>query len=113
MVNQATCKHVDSLRASLTSLMHTPLNASSAAKIKTELTNVEAQIAALKGKGGSAFSNQMNQLSASVDKVKKAAGAMHHPPTVSEVTAVVKSLAELKTHAKSAEAEMNKACPKH
>jgi hypothetical protein len=113
MVSQSTCKHVDSLRTSLESLTHMQLNASSAAKVRTDLTNIETQLAALKGQGGSAFSSQISQLSASLDKVKGAANSMSNPPTPSQVTAVVTALSQLKTQSKSALAAMNAACPKH
>jgi len=113
MATQATCKHVNSLRTSLESLTHQQLNASSAAKIRTDLTNIQTQLAALKGQGSSHFSNEINKVSASVDKVRNAASALSNPPTTSQVTAVVTALSQLKTQSKSAIAAMNKECPKH
>jgi hypothetical protein len=113
MASQTTCKHVDALRTSLQSLTHMQLNSSSAAKIRTDLTNIQTQLAALKGQGSGAFSSQINQLSASVSKVKKAASSMSNPPTSSQVTAVVTALAELKAKSQTARAAMNKECPPH
>ena len=112
MATSSTCKHVHSLRTSLESLTHTTLNASTAAKVRTDLTNIQTQLAALKGKGGSAFATEMNNLSAAVTTVKKAASSMSNPPTAAQVNAVVTALAALKTHAKTALTAMEKECPK-
>jgi len=90
MANKSTCKHVDSLRTSLQDLNHLQLNPSSASKLRTDLTNIEKQLAALKSQGGnSALSGQVKQLSMSVDKVKKAANGLSTPPTKAQATAVV------------------------
>jgi hypothetical protein len=113
MANKSTCKHVDSLRTSLQDLNHLQLNPSSASKLRTDLTNIEKQLAALKSQGGnSALSGQVKQLSTSVDKVKKAANALSTPPTKAQATAVVTSLTELKAQSKAALPAMNAACPK-
>jgi hypothetical protein len=110
----STCKHVASLRTSLRDLNHVTLNASSASKIKADLTNVQTQIAALKGHGGgnSALTAQVNQLSASVDNVRGAAHGLSTPPTTAQVTTITTALTQLKTQSKSAIAAMNAACPK-
>jgi hypothetical protein len=113
MANKSTCKHVDSLRTSLQDLSHLQLNPSSASKLRTDLTNIEKQLAALKSQGGnSALSGQVKQLSTSVDKVKKAANALSTPPTRAQATAVVTSLTELKAQSKAALPAMDAACPK-
>ncbi len=113
MANKSTCKHVDSLRTSLQDLNHLQLNPSSASKLRTDLTNIEKQLAALKSQGGnSALSGQVKQLSTSVDKVKKTANALSTPPTKAQATAVVTSLTELKAQSKAALPAMNAACPK-
>jgi hypothetical protein len=110
--SSSTCKHVHSLRTSLESLLHTPLNASTAAKIRSDLTNVETQLAALKGKGSSAFSTEMTNLSASITAVRKAANSLSTPPTGAQVKAVVAALSALKTQSKTALTAMEKECPK-
>lgn len=92
--------------------MHTPLNASTAAKIRTDLTNIETHLAALKGKGSSAFSAEMTKLSAAVTAVRKAASSLSTPPTAAQVNAVVAALSALKTESKPALTAMEKECPK-
>lgn len=112
-VNQGMCEHVDSLRASMDSLMHRQMNASGAAKIRADFTNIDRQLAALKGHTGSALSSHLDQLSTSLDKVKKAVGAMSNPPTTSQVRDVITALSELKVQSRAAIAAMNAACPRH
>jgi len=113
MANKTTCKHVNSLRTSLQDLNHLNMSASSASKIRADLTNIQAQLAALKGHAGSsALSTQLNQLSTSVDTVKKAANSLSTPPTTAQITAVVTALKQLKAQSRTALAAMNAACPK-
>jgi TolA-binding protein len=112
MANQAMCKHVNSLRGSLESLAHLQLNASSASQIRTNLTNAQTQLSALKSQGGGAFSHQVNELSGSLNKVKKAAGNLSSPPSASQVNAVVTALTGLRAQSKTTVAQMNAACPK-
>ncbi|HEX5188422.1 MAG TPA: hypothetical protein VFW16_02710 [Streptosporangiaceae bacterium] len=109
---QATCKHVNSLRGSLESLTHLQLNASSAGQIRTNLTNIQTQLSELKGQGGGGFSHQVNELSNSLDKVKKAAGNLSTPPTASQISSVVTALSGLRAQSKTTVAQMNAACPK-
>ena|SRR5437773_4294344 len=111
VASQATCKHVNKLRASLEDLTHLQLNASSAGKIRTDLTSIQAQLAALKTQGGHALTSQVNQLSTSLGKVKKAAGNVSTPPTASQVTAIVTALSGLKTQSRAAASAMRTACP--
>jgi hypothetical protein len=106
------CKHVHSLRTSLESLTHTPLNATTAAKVRTDLTNIETQLTALKGKGSPAFSAEINRLSLAVTAVRKSAAAMSTPPTAAQVKTVVAALSALKTQSKTALTAMSKECPK-
>ncbi len=110
--NQATCKQVNSLRGSLETLTHLQLNASSASQIRTNLTKIQTQLSELKHQGGGAFSHQVNQLSDSLNKVKKAAGNLSTPPSGSQITAVVTALSGLRTQSKTTVAQMNAACPK-
>jgi hypothetical protein len=110
--SKSECKHVASLRTSLQDLNHLTLNASSASKIRTDLTNIQTQLAALKGHGGSAMSSELTALSASVDKVRTAAHGLSTPPTAAQVKAITTALSQLKTQSKSALAAMNAACPK-
>ena len=109
---QATCKHVNSLRGSLESLTHLQLNASSAGQIRTNLTNIQTQLSELKGQVGGGFSHQVNELSNSLDKVKKAAGNLSTPPTASQISSVVTALSGLRAQSKTTVAQMNAACPK-
>ena len=112
MASQATCKHVNSLRGSLESLTHLPLNASSAGQLRSNLSNVQTQLTELKGHGGAALSHQVNQLSSSLSDVKKAAANLGTPPSGAQVSNVVTALSGLKAQSRSAVAEMNTVCPK-
>jgi hypothetical protein len=110
--SHATCKHVSSLRASLETLTHLQLNAASATQIRTNLSNIQTQLSALKGQGGGAFSHQVKQLSNSLDQVKKAAANLGSPPSGGQVTKVVTALSGLRHQSRAALAQMNAACPK-
>jgi hypothetical protein len=112
MASKATCKHVDSLRGSLETLTHLQLSPSTAGQIRTNLSNIHTQLSELKGQGGSAFSHQVNQLSNSVNQVKKAAGNLSTPPSAAQVSDVLTALSDLKTQSKTAVAEMEAVCPK-
>ena len=111
--NHSTCKQVDSLRTSLQDLTHLTLNATSVRNIRTDLTKIQTHVNELKKQGGnSALSSQVNQLSASLDNVKKAANGLSTPPSTTQITAVVTSLTQLKAQSKTALAAMDAACPK-
>lgn len=110
--SQAACKHVNSLRGSLESLSHMQLSVGSEGQIRTNVANIETQLHALKGHTTGALSNQVNQLSTSVNEVKKAASNLSTPPTSSQATKVVTALSGLQAQSKSAVAEMKAACPK-
>lgn len=113
MASKATCKHVRELRMSLQNLNHLSLTAGSASKIRTDLTNIQTHVTAIKSQGGnSALTAQMDQLSASVDKVRAAAHGLATPPTTAQVNGIVTALTQLKAQSKSAAASMNAACPK-
>ena len=110
--NKSTCKHVDSVRTSLQDLTHLQLSASAATKIRTDLSNIQTQLAMLKSEGvGPPLSNSLNQLSASLKQVEKAAKGLSAPPSTSEITAVVSALSALKTQSGSTIAAMRAACP--
>jgi hypothetical protein len=110
--NKSTCKHVDSVRTSLEDLTHLQLNASSATKIRTDLSNIQAQLAMLKSEGvGPPLSSSLNQLSASLKQVEKAAKGLSAPPSASEISAVVSALSALKTQSGVTIAAMRSACP--
>jgi len=108
-VSAATCQHAKSLRASLDSLTHLSLSANSATKIRSDLTNVQAQLTALKGQPG--FATLDNQIKSSVDQVTKAANGMSSPPTGTQVQAVITALSGLKAKSSSAVAGLKAACP--
>jgi hypothetical protein len=110
--NTSACKHVDSVRKSLQDLTHLQLSASAATKIRTDLSNIQAQLAVLKSEGvGPPLSNSLNQLSASLKQVEKAAKGLSAPPSASEITAVVSALSALRTQSGSTIAAMRSACP--
>jgi len=111
MANQGTCQHVDSLRTSLENLTHLQLNASSAGKIRTDLTNIKTQLAAVKSEGSSAFSSQVSQLSAALKKVEKAATGLSANPSATQVQAIITALGGLKDTSKATVSELNAMCP--
>ncbi len=111
MANQGTCKHVAPLRTSLENLTHLQLNAGSAGKIRTDLTNIQTQLAAVKGEGSSTFSSQISQLSAAVKKVKKAATGLSANPSATQVQAIITALGGLKDTSKATVSELNAMCP--
>ena len=105
------CKNIDSLRTSLVSLSHTSVSPSSATTIAADLTNIEKQLAALKSQPGGAFSSQANQLSASLDQIKKAAANLSTHP-IAGARQLTTALTALKSKAQPTVNEMNKLCPK-
>ena len=109
--NQSTCKHVGSVRTSLGNLTHLQLSASSAGKIRTDLTNIQTQLAMLKGQGGSALSSTVNQLSGSLKQVETAAQGLSSPPSAAQITAVISALSALKAQSGATIAAMRAACP--
>ena len=113
MANKTTCKHVHELQMSLQNLNHLNLTVGSASKIKTDLTNIQTHVIAIKSQGGnSALTAQMSQLSASVEKVRAAAHGLATPPTTAQVSGIVTALTQLKAQSRAAAATMNAACPK-
>lgn len=105
------CKNLDSLRTSLVSLSHSSVSPSSATTIAADLTNIDKQLAALKGQPGGAFSSQANQLSASMDQIKKAAANLP-AHSIAGARQLTGALTALKSKAQPAINEMNKLCPK-
>lgn len=106
-----SCKNIDSLRASLMSLSRTSVSPTSATTIAADLTNIEKQLAALKGQPGGAFSSQAKELSASVDQIKKAAAELSAHP-IAGARQLTGDITALKSKAQPAINEMNKLCPK-
>lgn len=111
MANASTCKHVTSLRASLEDLTHLQLSANSAAKIRTDLTNVQTQLAALKSQGGSAFSGQVSSLSTSLNQVEKAAQGLSSNPSAAQIQSVITALSGLKANSKATISQLKAMCP--
>ena len=109
-MSAATCKHVNSLRASLTSLTHVKLSASSAGQITTDLKNIQAQLAALKGTPG--FQAHAQQLNSSLNEVKKAAHGIGTSPSPGQVGSVISALSGLKAQSQSTMSELKTLCPK-
>jgi len=111
VANKSTCKHVNSARTSLESLAHLQLNGSSAGKIRTNLTNVQKQLTALKGKTSGALASQIDALSASFKQVEKAALGLHSSPSAAQITTIVSALHAVKAQSKATIAAMHAACP--
>jgi hypothetical protein len=105
------CKNVESLRSSLVSLSQTSVSPTSATTIAADLTNIQKQLAALKGQKNGAFSSQANQLSASMDQIRKAAAELPANP-IAGAKKLTASLTALKSKAQPMINEMNKLCPK-
>lgn len=108
-VSAATCKHVNSLRTSLTSLTHVKLSASSAGQITTDLKNIQTQLAALKGTPG--FQAHAQQLNASLNQVKKAAHGIGTSPSPGQVGSVITALSGLKAQSRGTLSELDSLCP--
>jgi hypothetical protein len=113
--SKTTCKHVSSLRTSLQHLGNAKTGASSASAIRADLTKIQTHVAAIKSEGGggnSLLSTQINNLSASMDRVRSAAHGMATPPTGAQTKTVVMALTELKAQSRTTLAAMNAVCPK-
>jgi hypothetical protein len=105
----AACVHINSLRTSLTSLTHIKVSPSSASQLTSDLTNIETQLAALKGMSLGAFSTEANQLTAAVNKIKKDAAQLSTNPTAA-VKSLTADLTTLKNNAGPMIAEMKAIC---
>jgi hypothetical protein len=104
------CKQINSLRTTLTSLTTTKISASSSGQITKDLTTIQADVTALKGKAGGAFSGQISQLNSSINEIKKAAGQLSSNPATA-VKNLTAGIAALKVKAQPMIAEMKAACP--
>jgi len=109
--NQAACTHVSSIRGSLESLTHVQLSASSAGKIRADLTSIQTQLAMLKGQGSGALSASVSQLSGSLKQVEKAAKGLSSPPSASQITAIITALSALRSQSAATVTAMRAACP--
>lgn len=107
--SKAVCVHINSLRTSLTDVTHVKFSATSATKLSSDLSNIQTQLNALKGKNLGAFSAQASQLSASLDKIKKDAAQMSTNPTAA-AKSLSTDLTQLKTKAGPIIIETNKVC---
>jgi hypothetical protein len=92
-------------------LSHVSVSPASAGTIATDLTNVERQLAALKGQGTGQFSAQANQLTAAINTIKKDAQALAKSPTPTNFTKLTNSVKSLKTTAQPIIKEMQTVCP--
>lgn len=101
--------HINSLRNSLTNLTTIKVSSSSAGQLTSDLTNIQTQLAALKGQALGAFSMQADQLSASLDKIKKDAAELSSDPT-GAAKALSADLTELKSKAGPIIAETKTIC---
>ncbi len=108
---KVNCANVDSLRRSLESLSHTSLSPSSAGTLTADLKNVQTQLAALKGQGGGRFSGMTGELTASVNRIQKAAGELATNPTAA-ITQLTTALAGLKGKIPPIIKQLDAACPK-
>lgn len=107
----ATCKHVASLNSSLENLTHLQLSANASAQIRKDVTNIQTQLAALKAEAGGAFSTQVSQLSAAVNRVLTAAQGMTANPSAAQIQAITSALAGLKAQSKATVAQLKAICP--
>jgi hypothetical protein len=101
--------HARRLQASLTSLTHVRLNASSAGVITRDLKSIQAQLQALKNAPG--FQMHAQQLSASLDQVKKAAHGLGSSPSPGQVGSIVTALSGLRAQAGSTMSQLHQLCP--
>jgi hypothetical protein len=108
---KVNCANVDSLRRSLESLSHTSVSPSSAGTLTADLTNIQTQLAALKGQGGGRFSGLTSDLTASLNQIQKAAGELATNPTAA-ITHLTTALGVLKAKIPAVIRELNAACPK-
>ncbi len=107
----ATCQHVKSLTTSLNSLTHLQLNASASKQIRTDLTNIQTQLTALKASGGGSVSGQVDTLSKSLNQVEKAAQGLSANPSASQIQAIVTALSGLKSNSAATAAQLKAMCP--
>jgi hypothetical protein len=110
-VSAATCQHAASLRKSLENLTNLQLNASAATQIRTDLTNIQTQLAAIKASGNGALTSKLSGLSTSLSQVEKAAKNLSNPPSGSQVQAIISALGGLKSNSQTAIAALKSACP--
>lgn len=85
------------------------MSSSSAGQLTSDLTNIQTQLAALKGQALGAFSAQATQLSAALDKIKKDAAELSSNPT-GAAKALSADLTKLKTKAGPVISEMKMVC---
>ncbi len=107
--SQAVCVHINSLRTSLTDLTHIKVSASSAGQLTKDLTNIQTQLAALKGQSLGAFSTSASQLMASLNKINKDAEELGTNPTAA-AKALSTDLTALKNKAGPMITEMKTIC---
>ncbi len=110
-LSAATCQHVTSLRMSVEDLTHISLNASASSQIRKDLTNIQAQLTALKSENTGALSPQLTQLSTSLQQVQKAAQGLSGNPSASQISAIITALAGLKGQASGTLTQLKAACP--
>jgi hypothetical protein len=101
--------HINSLRTSVTDLTHIKVSATSAGQLTTDLTNIQSQLAALKGKSLGAFSAQADQLMSALNGIKKDAGQLSTNPTAA-AKALSTDLTSLKGKAGPMITEMKMVC---
>lgn len=105
------CAQITALRTSLTKLSHTTVSPASAGQLTADLTNIENQVAALKGAGGGAYSAQASQLSAALTQITKDAQTLATHPTAANATALTTAVQKLKTTAQPMIKQMQTVCP--
>ncbi|HUC57280.1 MAG TPA: hypothetical protein VMA95_07755 [Streptosporangiaceae bacterium] len=108
-VSQAACVHIKSLRTSLTHLTTVKVSGSSAGQLTSDLTNIQKQLAALKGQDLGSFSGQATQLNSSLDQIKKSSAQLSTNPT-GAAKSLSKELTGLKTKAGPVIAQSKTVC---
>jgi len=87
------------------------LNAGASKQIRTDLTNIQTQLTALRAAGGGSVSGQVDTLSKSLSQVEKAAKNLSANPSASQITAVVTALSALKSNSAATATQLKAMCP--
>ncbi|HET7016225.1 MAG TPA: hypothetical protein VFI65_20050 [Streptosporangiaceae bacterium] len=105
------CDQVKKLRSSLTDLTKTGINPTSASKLTKTLKDIQADLAALKGKATGKLKTQLDQLKMTITKISTDAKGLTSDPA-GTITKLTTDLSKLKSTAGPVIAEINAACPK-
>jgi hypothetical protein len=76
----AVCHDVDALRTSLSQLSHLSFGPNALNKLKSDLTKVKDNLAALRARAGTEWRTQIDALSAALSKLQKTLGSLNSQP---------------------------------